>query len=471
MKKFLLSLILCLITSATAFSAEIPQEIKDFVCKDFPQTTFRFDGAIILPDNTMYLPVFPSKAEKVEAVEIANVYPANETMKNKPEMIILNNRYILLKVININGKKTVINMEQVPEELQSALLPQDIMLPKGLVIPKSLEGIIGDIDISVAEDTGLRINNIKNAGSKHTTPVSELNNKSFYIATGVNKNIQVVSSDSKTSAYALEQNAVINDIKGYDGKFLLVTYFDSPIMNVISLMDEKVIKKVNFETNPEQIIIDNNNKIAYISSGSDSSIYVFSLETMTLKKQLKINGKCDKLTLSPDGTKIFYVDRMENAIWSIEIDNNYKLRNLGVFPNISDIAFVNNKIYIVSRTRNRLAIVDYETDELVKELEVCEKPVKLYVKDNDLYILGAANNILEVLNTQEDIITNILYMNTNTFATNITPIDDTDMIMITNARAGNYTVLDTNTKEIIKTSPLEIPVRAIVVTNKVQTIK
>lgn len=471
MKKFLLSLILCLITSATAFSAEIPQEIKDFVCKDFPQTTFRFDGAIILPDNTMYLPVFPSKAEKVEAVEIANVYPANETMKNKPEMIIFNNRYILLKVININGKKTVINMEQVPEELQSALLPQDIMLPKGLVIPKSLEGIIGDIDISVAEDTGLRINNIKNAGSKHTTPVSELNNKSFYIATGVNKNIQVVSSDSKTSAYALEQNAVINDIKGYDGKFLLVTYFDSPIMNVISLMDEKVIKKVNFETNPEQIIIDNNNKIAYISSGSDSSIYVFSLETMTLKKQLKINGKCDKLTLSPDGTKIFYVDRMENAIWSIEIDNNYKLRNLGVFPNISDIAFVNNKIYIVSRTRNRLAIVDYETDELVKELEVCEKPVKLYVKDNDLYILGAANNILEVLNTQEDIITNILYMNTNTFATNITPIDDTDMIMITNARAGNYTVLDTNTKEIIKTSPLEIPVRAIVVTNKVQTIK
>ena len=471
MKKFLLSLILCLITATGAFCAEIPQEIKDFISKDFPETTFRFDGAIILPDNTMYLPVLPSKVEKVEKIEIKNIYPANETMINKPEMVILNNRYTLLKVININGKKTVINMEEVPEELQSALLPQDIMLPKGLVIPKSLEGIIGDIDISVTEDTGLRINNAKNDGSKRTTPVSELENKSFYIATGVNKNIQVVSSDSKTSAYALEQYAVINDIKGYNGKFLLVTYFDSNIMNIISLMDEKVIKQVNFDSNPEQIIIDNQNKIAYISSGSDSSIYVFSLETMTLKKQLKINGKCDKLTLSPDGTKIFYVDRMENAIWAIEIDNNYKLRNMGIFPNISDIAYINNKIYIISRTRNRLAIVDYETDELIKELEVCEKPVKLYIKDNDLYILGAANNILEVLNTQEDIITNILYMNTNTFATNITPIDNTNMIMITNARAGNYTVLDTNTKEIIKTSPLEIPVRAIVVTNKVQTIK
>ena len=190
-----------------------------------------------------------------------------------------------------------------------------------------------------------------------------------------------------------------------------------------------------------------------------------------MKKQLKINGKCDKLTLSPDGTKIFYVDRMENAIWSIETDNNYKLRNLGVFPNISDIAYVNNKIYIVSRTRNRLAIVDYETDTLIKELEVCEKPVKLYIKNDELYILGAANNILEVLNTKDDVITNILYLNTNTFATNISPIDETDMIMITNARAGNYSVIDTNTKEIVKTSPLEIPVRAIVVTEKVKTIK
>ena len=60
--------------------------------------------------------------------------------------------------------------------------------------------------------------------------------------------------------------------------FLFVTYFDYKTMNIISLMDEKVIKQVNFETTPEQIIIDNNNKIAYITSGSNSSIYIFSLK-------------------------------------------------------------------------------------------------------------------------------------------------------------------------------------------------
>ena len=242
-------------------------------------------------------------------------------------------------------------------------------------------------------------------------------------------------------------------------------------MNIISLMDEKVIKKVNFDTTPEQIVVDKENKVAYISSGTDSSIYVFSLETMTLKRQLKINGLCEKLSLSADGTKIFYVDRNKNDIWAIELDNNYKLKNIGMFPNISEIAYVNGKIYVVSRTKNRLAIVDYETMELIKELEVCEKPVDLYVNGDELYILGAQDNILEILDTNDDVITGKLYLNTNSFATNITPIDDTSMVMVTNARSGMYSVVDTEYKDIVKTSPLDVPVRTIVVLDKVKTIK
>ena len=471
MKKLLLALFMCILTSGAAFSVEVPKDIQDFVNKTFPQTNFRFDGAIILPDNTMYLPVFPSKEESVGSVEIKSTYPKGQTLAQKPDMVILNNKYTLLKVINTNGKKTVLNMVNPPDELQSGLLPQDIMLPKGLVFPESLKGIIGDIDVGMTEETGLRIVNPKARKAGDTVPVEQLKNKSFYIASGINKNIQVVDSDSKVADFALEQDGVINDMKGWNGKYLLVTYFDSTIMNIISLMDEKVIKKVNFDTTPEQIVVDKENKVAYISSGTDSSIYVFSLETMTLKRQLKINGLCEKLSLSADGTKIFYVDRNKNDIWAIELDNNYKLKNIGMFPNISEIAYVNGKIYVVSRTKNRLAIVDYETMELIKELEVCEKPVDLYVNGDELYILGAQDNILEILDTNDDVITGKLYLNTNSFATNITPIDDTSMVMVTNARSGMYSVVDTEYKDIVKTSPLDVPVRTIVVLDKVKTIK
>lgn len=471
MRKILTAICLCFMICTTTFGAQVPDSVQNFVKKDFPNTNFRFDGAIILPDNTMYLPVFPAKTQDLKELSIKSSYPVNTTMKQKPDMIILNNNYVLLKVINTNGKKTVINMAAPPEELQTGLLPQDILLPKGLVIPESLKGIIGNVDVTVTQDTGLRINNTRNKGKKATTPVEPLNGKTFYISTGTNKNIQVIQTNSKNPEYALEQEHIINDMKTYNNEFLLVTYFDSKIMNIISLMDEKIIKQVNFDICPEQIIIDTPKKIAYITSGSNSSIYVLSLETMTLKKQLKINGMCEKFTLSEDGTKLFYVDRNTNDIWAVELDNDFLLRNIGSFPNISKIAYDNGKIYIISRTKNRLAIVDYETLGFLAELEVCEKPVDLYAHNGELFILGAQDNIVEVLNTKDDIVTDKLFLNTNAFATNITPIENSNLIMITNARSGLYSVIDTDTKEIVKTSPIDVPVRTIVITNRVKTIK
>ena len=469
MRKILTSICLSILLAAGADAMQVPQSVQDFVNKDFPETNFRFDGAIILPDNTMYLPIFPAKTDEDAEMGLKSSYPVNTTMKQKPDMVILNNNFVLLKVLNTNGKKTVINLSEPPVELTSGLLPQDILLPKGLVFPENLKGIIGNLDITVTQDTGLRINNSRKKAS--TKPVEQLNNKTFYISSGANKNIQVIQSDSKIPEYSLEQNHVINDLKAYNNEFLFVTYFDCKIMNIISLMDEKVIKQVNFETNPEQIIIDNDKKIAYITAGSNSSVYVFSLETMTLKKQLKINGQCEKFTLSQDGTKLFYVDRNTNNIWAIELDNNFLLKNIGSFPNVSKIAYENGKIYIISRTKNRIAIVDYETLGLKAELDVCEKPVDMYAHGNDLFILGAQDNIVEVLNTEEDVITDKLYLNTNAFATNITPIANSDMIMVTNALSGLYSVIDTDLKEVIKTSPLDIPVRTIAVTDRVKTIK
>ncbi len=469
MRKILTAICLGLLTCTTAIGAEVPKNIQDFINKDFPQTNFRFDGAILLPDKTMYIPVNPAKIDTPEELAIKVSYPENMEMKQKPDMVILNNNFTLLKVINTNGKKTVINLVDVPAELQSGLLPQDILLPKGLVLPENLKGIIGNLDISVTQDTGLRINNTRKKSK--TTPVEPLDGKSFYISTGANKNIQVIHTNTKNPEYSLEQDFVINDLKAYNDEFLFVTYYDNKVMNIISLMDEKVIKKINFETYPEQILIDKNNKIAYVTSSSNSSVYIVSLETMTLKKQLKINGLCEKFTLSQDGTKMFYVDRNKNDIWAIELDNNYKLNNIGRFPNISKITYANGKIYIISRTKNRLAIVDYETNEYITEFDVCEKPVDLYAHNDDLFILGAQENIVEVLNTKEDVITDKLFLNTNAFATNITPIENSNLIMITNAMSGLYSVIDTELKEVIKTSPIDVPVRTLVITNKVRTIK
>lgn len=472
MRKFLIILMLMFFTINTVFASKIPQQMQSYIEKTFPKTDFRFDGLIILPDNTMYLPLFPAETTEQDDVLIKKTFPENKTLSDKPEIIVFNNNYVLLKVIkDKSNQSTVFVPKTIPDEIRNGLLPQDMLVPRGLVIPEVYKGIIGNLNISLAKDPGLRVSvpQSKNPSSPNVVvPIPELKNKTFYIATGYSKNIQVVNSENKSPAYALTQNYVPKNIKGYQNKFLLVTSFGSDSLSVISLADEAVIKEILFTSEPDEILIDNEKELAYVSCPEESSIFIVNLETMTLSKQIKINGMCERLTLSNDGTKIFYADKKTNEIWAIELDNNYLLKDIGRFPNVSRIAYDNQKLYIISRTKNHIAIIDYPTNGLIAELKITPKPVDLIAYENNLFVLGAEENNIMVINTLTDEITDSLFLNTNGFSTNITPINSTSLAIISDSKASVYCVLDMKKKQIVKTSAIEVPIRAIVVTDKIK---
>ena len=475
MRKLIICLGLMLLTAASAFAAKIPDNVKSYIDKDFPKTNFRFDGVIILPDNTIYLPLLPSKILKPENLAVKSTYPAGKTLKDLPNVVIFNNDFVLLKVLtDTKGNKTVYRMANPPVEVRSGLLPQDMLVPKGLVIPDNMKGIIGNLQISTIDDPGIKVQvtqGKKEAGGLKTlSTLPQLKNKTFYVASPYTKNIQVFNQASKTPDYALAQKNIPISLKAYNDKFLLVTAYDKPSIDVISLADDQIIKQIYTKTQADEILIDKAKSIAYVSSSEDSSIYMVNLETMTLFRQIKITGMCEKLTLSEDGTKLFYYDKKTRDIWAIELDNDYLLKEIGKFPNVSKIAFTNNKIYILSRTKNHLAIIDYDTVGLIAEIEVCEKPVDAITFHDKLYILGATDNVIEVLDAKTDLITDKIYLSTYGFSTKIYHIEGTNIALITDTKSSLYTIFDLGMKQVIKTIPLDIPVSSIVVTEKVKKI-
>ena len=469
MRKIIITLMLLLATSTATFAARIPKNMQSYIDNTFPKTNFRFDGVVILSDATTYIPLFPADEIEVEQVEIKRTYPENKSLKDKPEIVIFNNNFVLLKVINDpSGKKTVLAPNPAPAEIANGLLPQDMLVPRGLIIPENFKGIIGNLNIGLADNPGLKVSVPQPQNGKNTVvPVDALKNKTFYVATGYSKNIMVMNSDNKNPAYALTQNHVPNDIKSYNNQYLLVTSYNSNIMNVISLADEDIIKQIHFTSIPDEIIIDKNKNIAYVSSPLGESVFIVNLETMTLSKQIKINGMCEKLTLSNDGSKLFYFDKKTNEIWAIELDNNYLLKDIGTFPNVSRIAYNNGKIYITSRTKGHLAIVDYNTNGLIAEVSVTSKPVDLFAYGDNLFILGAYDNVVQVLNTKTDELTDSIYLNTNGFSNRIFQIENTNFAIISDSRASIYCVLDMNTKQVIKASAIEVPIRTIVITDQI----
>ena len=471
-----------LASTTSAFAAKVPDNVKELIKKDFAKADFRFDGLITLPDGSLYLPLYPALVKKPEKLEVKTTIPANKKFTDEPEVVILNNDFALLKIItDTKGRKTVLNIKEPPLEIRTGLLPQDMLVPTGLIIPDNIKGIIGNLQIATAQDAGLRVKTeklleYKTTKTSQTTKnlvakVPQLQNKTLYIATCYSKNIQVVQGEASAPEYALAQKNIPIDIKATpDEKFLLVTTYSKTFVDVISLADEKVIKQIDLTTQAEEIVIDKINNKAYVSSGGSACIYIIDLNTMTLKQKIKVKGLCSKLCLSDDSTKLLYADKKTNDVWVIELDNEFVIKNIGTFPNISKLAYTQGKVYITSRTKNRLAIFDYASLGLIKEVEIEAKPIDMLVYKNDLYVLSAQNNVLQVFDTLTDELISTIYLNTNGFSTKIYRIKNTNIALVTDTKTDKYSVVDLDKRLVIKTNLLQIPVSSIVVVNKVKKI-
>ena len=345
-----------------------------------------------------------------------------------------------------------------------------MLVPKNFVLPLSLKNISGNLDMQVEKVNGLVVPVMqpKEAFTNSLDSVPVLKNKVMYVASNLSKNIHVVNPAKGNASYALAQEEIPITIKGYD-VFLFVTSYGKKSLDIISLNDDKVIKEIEFKTQPEEVVIDEKNKLAYVSSGVSESIYVVSLETMTLKRQLRLNGLCEKVVLSDDGTKLFYSDKQTHEVWVIELDNDYLMKMLGKFPNVSKIAYIDGKVYIISRTKNRLAIIDYETMGLMSENQISAKPVDMIPYKGNLFVLCAGNKTVDIIDTSFDSEAGKIELQ-NVFPTKITQVGDSNIAVITDATGGVYSILDMDKKEIIKTNKLDIPVNAIYITNTVNKI-
>lgn len=464
-KKIFTTILTLLLTSINAaFAQQVPQNVQDFVKNFFTDTYFRYDGAVILPDNTVYLPVIPAKFDiDVENLEIKETIPANKDFSKLPDAVIFNNDFVLLKVLkDKNDTPTLLNQTNYPTEIKSGIFPQDLLLPRRLEVPEGLRNVLGSLESYSPEIDDFKINT--NAGTDYTKKYfnhPSLKNSVFYLTSPISKNIKVISSNNKKGYYYYQQKNSPNKMAIYDDRYLLVSSYSKRALSVISIYDDVVIKEIPLKTTPDEILV-NGNK-AYVTSSEGHCIYIIDLLNMTPTQQILINGMCEKLIISEDGTKLFYYDKQTKTLWGIETDNNYLLKDIGVFPNVSKIAYSEGKIYVTSRTKSRIAIIDYAEMNLVGEYDTEEKPVDMYVYNNNLYILSAGLNRIQVLNTEtDDFVAEIALPTQDGFPNKFYRIKDEPLLLVTDSAHPVYYILDLNTNSLVLTQEIDEPIANLV---------
>ncbi len=476
MRKILLLFGILLISATASFAAKIPDDVREYINNEVPGADIRFDGVIILPDNTIYLPLYPSLFSDIKKLEIKESYPAGKNLAQKADIIIFNNDFVLMKVLSDGeGHRTVTRLQNPPLQVRTGLLPQDMLVPSGLVLPENIKGVIGNLKIDTKNEDIIKQTTEESyevflADTEEIVNpalIPQLKNKTLFVTTNYSKNIQVLDPPEVSPKYSLAQKSIPIDIKAVNkGKFVLVTSYERPFIDVISVADSRFIKQINLGSFPEQIVLDEVNNKAFVTSPKASTIYVIDLNTMSLIQKIRINGYCENLILTEN--KMFYIDKLKNDVWAIELDNKYALKNIGRFPNVSALAFVNNQLYLSSRTKSRIAVVDYTTLGLIAEFTAVNKPVAMQLFENYLYVLGAQNNQLQKINIENGKIVDTISLDTEGFSKGFERINGTDLAIITDVKQNKYTVFDLSKGKIVKTYAMTVPINKVIIADKVK---
>ena len=151
-KTLLITLCLILINQC-AMASRLPDDFWTYLQKIYPNSTQRFDSVVVLADGTMYVPLYPAQITEEANLKVEYTYPLNRAPQTKPEVIIFNNNFVLLKLLkDKNGNFAITKNENLPIKVKLGVMPQDMLVPVGFQVPGRIKMILGNLEIPEKND-------------------------------------------------------------------------------------------------------------------------------------------------------------------------------------------------------------------------------------------------------------------------------------------------------------------------------
>lgn len=379
---------LVLMSGLSAEAVLLPHSMRVYLFNNVVGTSIRFDGLINLPDGTMYVPVIPAQQKEVETLAPVWTYPSGLSLKNKPDIIVFNNDYALLKVIKDGRKCTVSAYENLPDVIKTGILPQDMLVPNGFYVSENMKGLLGNLEVPVFEKTikttkkelqapaeigvpqvvakknGKKIIKTRKKVLKTNMP-QELLNKMYLVTNFDSQYLKVFVPGRPEPIYGLKLKGVLKDVEVTpDKRYIVAAVFGKNEVDIADISNEQIAKSIDIGMQPSEVAVDKNSNKAYVLSNEGKSIFAINLNDMTINEKVTLEAAPYRMTLSPNGSQIAYADKNTDGIYILKTDDEYKNVPVTKCKNISKMILDDNgRLYALSRTENALYVNDYNLNK------------------------------------------------------------------------------------------------------------
>ena len=483
-KKNILTLSLSvLMLSSGAFATKLPNDVWSYVKAQLPQVQQRFDSVLTISDDVMYIPLYPPTTTSVDEIKIEYVYPSGKSLKDLPEVVLLNNGYSLLKVFKDNkGNYSLTQKDDLPIKVRLGLMPQDMLTPIGLKMPESLKLTLGDLLIPSKEEGSLAL---KDSDNKQTTntfapavkrnefiPSVDFKDKKTFINPRNSKFLAVYDNSSQNPLYELKLSAMpLKIVSSEKSKVALISYWNKKNVEIIDLKDERIIATIELGANATDVILNENDNIAYVSSQNANAIYLINLNSMQLDRVIKLDQKPSKLAYCKENNQTSFFDEYSSKIYNMTNENDsYSVRAIGEANNVSKIIADDKNIYAISRIQNELYVFDKDEAKLISTIALDKKPTDALLYQGKIFILCAKEGYMNVYDINENKIISREKLAQDGFYSNMTLIPNENNILITGINSKSYLVFSLDKMKLARTQDSYIDVANIIILDKNQRL-
>ena len=468
----------------TAQASRLPDDVWAYVKGQLPNATQRFDSVVVINNSVMYVPLYPAQRNDVEKISLTYTYPKTSSVKSLPEVFILNNNYVFMKIFKDGkGNYTITKNENLPDKVKLGVMPQDMLVPTGLYVPESLKIIMGDLvipkrgDNMVITTTDARVSDDEENSS--IAPINELKNTKTFFTNNKSKFVLVYDKGGAQPLYEIKLSGLPNKIIASPlTKFALTVYYGSKTAEIIDLINERVLTKIDFDAIPNDADIDKTNQIAYVTSAKANSIYMVDLNSASLIKTIKSDRAPNKISVSSEDKLLTFNDKANENVYLMNLnDNTYSIKKVGNIKNLSSLLIGSGRILAVSRTENKAYVYkinDFKSDvptELVKELILAEKPTDAILYNNKAFILCSKDGIINVYDFNEDKMLEPIKLDSTGFYSKMNIIPNKGTAVVSGLGTKKVILIDLDNAKLEKTANANIDVADVVMIDDKPQIK
>jgi DNA-binding beta-propeller fold protein YncE len=404
---------LALPANATRQSPELVASIKSV----FPDCRMRLDGAFETKEGDLYLPLMPPQVLKKTQVKLVEVYPPQQPVKAKPQVLFFDNGVTFIRVLVSGKSRTFLPLASLSEKGRKIVLAghltDDLIVPEGFVLPPIFKSVVGQTAVLISEPAKATatdaIHTTNSTGITGAVKSHNIEPKSrrlgLFLTSRNSGNITLVDQASWKKVSDFPTEGTPAGMACVADRLYIADISKNRIL-ILDTVAKQFVGQINLlpKSAPKSIVATGSGKLLYVSESGSADIAVVEVDSSKVLLRTKVPPGPGRMAITPNGNTILVLNTITGQVTFISTLNQRVLGTIvvGANPTAVVISPDGKTAYVSCRGElNHIAVIDIAKRGILANIKTGNGPTGLAISHDGgtLYNAIAKDNMIAVFDT------------------------------------------------------------------------